>query len=107
MAYFQQNEIPVEDVDAQELMEEDPQPERYFAPDTYFDTDDYFDDYLDEIEQQEEKQARWRTLAGVGDFFAVIAGAAVILVLVALLVSLITWVQADISQSFTLWQTKL
>ena len=28
-------------------------------------------------------------------------------VLVALLVSLITWVQADISQSFTLWQTKL
>ena len=46
-------------------------------------------------------------LAVVGDFFSVIAGTVVILLLTALLISLITWVQADISQTFVLLQTKM
>lgn len=65
------------------------------------------DDYLDEQERREVRQSRWKLLAGAGDVLAVLAGAVVILLLVALLISLITWVQADMSQSFTLWQTKL
>ncbi|MBQ8653943.1 MAG: hypothetical protein IJ507_03320 [Clostridia bacterium] len=81
--------------------------------DDYPDEEDY-DDYepLDEDDMTDEERAlarrdRWRVLAGVGDFLAVIAGTVVILVLIALLVSLINWVYADITQSFTLWQTKL
>lgn len=67
----------------------------------------YEDDYLDEQERLEARQMRWKLLAGAGDFLGVLAGTVVILVLIALLISLITWVQADISQSFTLWQTKI
>ena len=67
----------------------------------------YYEDYLTEEEQLELRQSKWRMLAGIGDIFAVLASTVVILLLVALLISLITWVQADISQSFTLWQTKL
>ena len=73
-----------------------------------YDTDElYYDEYFTEEERREAKQMKWRMLAGVGDFFSVLAGAVVILLLVALLISLITWVQGDISQSFTLWQNKL
>jgi hypothetical protein len=67
-------------------------------------------DAEDELSEEERAQARrdhWRVLAGVGDFLAVVAGTAVILVLIALLVSLINWVHADITQTFTLWQTKI
>lgn len=71
-----------------------------------------YDDLLDEDEMTEEERAlarrdHWQVLAGVGDFLAVIVGTAVILILIALLVSLINWVHADITQSFTLWQTKI
>ena len=82
----------------------------------YPDEEDYDfyedDELLDEDMMTDEERAlarrdRWQVLAGVGDFLAVIVGTAVILVLVALLVSLINWVHADITQSFTLWQTKI
>ena len=73
-----------------------------------YDTDElYYDEYFTEEERREARQMKWRMLAGVGDFFSVLAGTVVILLLVALLISLITWVQSDISQSFTLWQTKI
>ncbi|MGN1019102.1 MAG: hypothetical protein ACI4O7_01910 [Aristaeellaceae bacterium] len=58
-------------------------------------------------ERRLARRDRWRVLAGVGDFLAVIAGTVVILLLIALLVSLINWVHADLSQSFTLWQTRM
>ena len=74
--------------------------------------DEYEYEYDNEDDLSEEERAlrrrdHWRVLAGVGDFLAVVVGTAVILVLIALLVSLINWVHADISQSFTLWQTKI
>lgn len=65
------------------------------------------EDMMTDEERALARRDHWRVLAGVGDFLAVIAGTAVILLLVALLVSLINWVLADITQSFTLWQTKL
>lgn len=83
------------------------------AEEGYDDFGPYDDDELvDEDDMTEEERAlarrdRWEVLAGVGDFLAVIVGTAVILILVALLVSLINWVHADITQSFTLWQTNL
>lgn len=104
MAYFNN--------DLQDVQDEDYQPA--FQQPVYddYDEDEYYnlpyeDDYLDEQERREARQMRWKVLAGAGDVLAVLAGTVVILVLVALLVSLITWVQADMSQSFTLWQTKL
>ncbi len=71
---------------------------------------DFYDDDGQPVTDEEKRlirQGRWRMLAGVGDFFGVVAGTIAILVLTALLVSLVTWVQRDITQSFTLWQTKL
>lgn len=110
MAYFN---------NSQDMQEEDYQPvfqqpvyDEYDAYDEYSDDEaypqePYQEDYLDEEERLEARQMRWKLLAGAGDVLAVLAGTVVILVLVALLISLITWVQADMSQSFTLWQTKL
>lgn len=73
-----------------------------------YDEDELWDeDMLNDEERALLRRERWRTLANLGDFAGVIVGTAVILVLVALLISLANWVQADISQSFTLWQTHL
>ena len=58
-------------------------------------------------ERRLARRDRWWVLAGVGDFLGVIAGTVVILLLIMLLVSLINWVHADLSQSFTLWQTRM
>lgn len=73
--------------------------------DGYYDMEDA--DLYTEEERAEARRSKWRMLAGVGDFFSVIAGTVVILLLTALLISLITWVQADISQTFVLLQTKM
>lgn len=107
MAYFNN--------DPQDLQEDEYQPVfQQPVEDDYLDdengeyTDEmYYDDFLDEEERREARQLKWKMLAGIGDFLGVLAGTVVILLLVALLISLITWVQADMSQSFTLWQTKL
>lgn len=74
----------------------------------YLDENDMtYDDYMDFLTEEERRRDQWRVLSGVADFIGVIVGAVVVLLLIALLVSLINWVQADISQSFTLWQTKM
>lgn len=102
MAYFNN--------DFQDVQDEDYQPafqQPVYDDDDQFYEEPYEEDYLDEQERREVQQMRWKMLAGAGDVLAVLAGAVVILVLIALLISLLTWVQADMSQSFTLWQTKL
>lgn len=105
MAYF--NNVP------QDVQDEDYQPtfqQPVYADDDQYDEycdEPYEDDYFDDQERREVQQMRWKMLAGAGDVLAVLAGTVVILVLIALLISLLTWVQADMSQSFTLWQTKL
>ena len=83
--------------------DQQPLEEAYFPEDEEL----WDEDMLNDEERALLRRERWRTLANLGDFAGVIAGTAVILVLIALLISLINWVQADISQSFTLWQTHL
>ena len=75
--------------------------------------DGMYDDFGDEAEEEwteeelaEEKKHRFRILAGVGDLTAILAGTALILVLVALLIQMINFVTEDISQNFTIWTTK-
>lgn len=77
--------------------------------------DDYDNDYQDDIdfleEDPEEREilhaGRLRVAAGVMNFLSVIAGMAVVLVLVALLISLINWLVGDISQMFAILQRRL
>lgn len=65
------------------------------------------DDFLTDEEKAALRRSRWRVLASLGDFAGVIVGTAVILILIALLISLVHWVRSDITQSFTLWQTRM
>lgn len=65
------------------------------------------DDLLTDEEKAALRRSRWRVLANVSDFAGILAGTAVILVLIALLISLVHWVRSDITQSFTLWQTRM
>lgn len=80
-----------------------------------FDADPYEDDLLDEEELLDDdlltdeelaelRRSNWKLLAGLADFAGVILGTAAILVTVALLVSLLNWLIADVSQSFVLLQ---
>ena len=53
--------------------------------------------------KEEEKEAprdRWRLTMGLMEFLAVVAGVAVTLVLVLLIVSLLSWLRQDASATF-------
>ena len=63
--------------------------------------------YLTEEEQAELRQNHWRLLSGFGDFISILAGCAVILVLITMLVSLLNWLHSDILQSISLFQTMI
>ena len=85
--------------------------------------DDDYDDGFDELyqdgpealpeEEEEDPEVRraarlrkFRIAAGIGDFGAVLAGAAVILILVAFLISMLRFVSSDFSRTFSLWKTQ-
>lgn len=86
---------PVEDDDPYNELDNDEMPLDYDGPLTQ------------EEEMAERRRGTFRVLSGVGDFLGVIAGTAVILVLLAILISLGNWVIADMIQSFDLLQMKL
>ena len=50
--------------------------------------------------EKEDKQDRYKVAAGVMEFLGVVAGVICILLLIALLMSLITWLGKDISSTF-------
>lgn len=72
-----------------------------------FDDEEYDDEYLTEEEWNDLRRHRFRMAAGLFDFLGVVAGTVVILLLVALLVNIVTWLQADMDQMFTLLQRNL
>ena len=57
--------------------------------------------YEKEMEKQ-EKRDRWRMASGVIEFAGVVVGAALILVLLALLFSLLSWLKQDVASTFTI-----
>jgi len=69
---------------------------------TGFEEEDY-SDYNEELDDTH----RFHVAMNVFDMISILAGLAVILVLVAILVSLVTWLQSDIMQSFTLLTSQL
>ena len=97
MAYFKQGSRHEEWTDDDALYDDD----------EYEDDEEYDEDYLTEEEQNDLRRYRFRMAAGLLDFLSVVAGAVVILLLVALLVNIVTWLQADIDQMFTLLKRNL
>lgn len=71
----------------------------------YDDDIDYYED--DPQERRAAHLGRMRVAAGVMDFLGVVAGMVVALVLVALLISLVSWLMTDMSQTFTVLQHRL
>ena len=51
-------------------------------------------------EEEEERRDRWRLTTGLMEFLAVVVGIAVTLMLVALIVSLLSWGRQDASDIF-------
>ena len=70
--------------------------------DEYPEDEDLDNEPLTPEEKKMLRKGRFRVAAGIFDFFSVIAGTVVILIFIALLVSLITWLQSDFDQTFTL-----
>lgn len=62
-----------------------------------------YSDYNEELDDTH----RFHVAMNAFDLISVLAGLAVILILVAILVSLLTWLQGDISQSLTLLTSQL
>ena len=97
MAYFKQGSRQEEWTDDDALYDDD----------EYEDDEEYDEDCLTEEEQNDLRRYRFRMAAGLLDFLSVVAGTVVILLLVALLVNIVTWLQADIDQMFTLLKRNL
>ncbi len=92
-------------------------PKRYEEEEEYFPEDEYEDEYEDEedydLEEDDDfedelppeerklrKAGRFKIAAGLFDFLAVIAGLAVTLVFVALILTLVNWVISDLGNTF-------
>ncbi len=62
------------------------------------------EDYFARREEEREMiRDRWRLTAGVTEFVGVIAGGAAILLLVLLIVSLSSWLLADLRRTFSVF----
>ncbi len=97
--------------------------ESFYDEEEAYAGDDGFDELMEDPEEEAEpdpeearilaeeaRQSRLQKLriaAGVGDFGAVVLGVAVILLLVAFLISMIRFVSSDFSHFFSLWRIKL
>ena len=111
--YFQQNPEPNQQPYNDDYAPEDDVPVELPPDNVYAQprTDEVFleddDLLLTEEEQAALRRERWHVFASLGDFIGVIVGTALILVLIALIITLVHWVRSDITQSFTLWQTRM
>ena len=59
---------------------------------------------LTEDEATLSRRDHARLVFGIGDFFGVLAGTVLILLLVAVLISLLNWLLADVDQFLELWK---
>ena len=55
--------------------------------------------------EKEDKQDRYKVAAGVMEFFGVVVGVVCVLLLIALLMSLLDWLNKDISSTFATLRT--
>ena len=64
------------------------------------------EDDLSREELREERRHRFRLAAGFGNLGATLIGVVVILALIAFLISMIQFLSTDITQNYSLFQTK-
>ena len=93
------------------------EPEGEYGPDDNpeYEQDAFYDDGFDELtdedevyepeETPEDRREKYRTAAGVGNIFGIVAGVVVILLLVALLLRMGHFVEEDMTRNFALFQT--
>lgn len=83
------------------------------------DRDELYDDGLDDLSETEEdseeeepetpeqKRSRVQLAFGVGNLFSVITGSVAVLLLLALLLNMISFVLSDLSRNLSLFQNQL
>ncbi len=64
------------------------------------------DERLQREWEKEERRDHYRVAAGVMEFLGVVLGVVSILVLVALLMSLLTWLAQDVNSTFAILRTR-
>lgn len=108
MAYFHGNEPEDGRQRSMNGAEDDYGREEYLESDydDGFDEPDEEEELLYEEERKETIRKRFRFASGAGNLTAVITGAVVILVLLALLMSMISFVMNDAERNLTLFQTR-
>lgn len=94
------------DVPPEPLRPEDDMPDEDVQYIDYSQTGFEEEEYSDFNEELDDTH-RFRVAMNVFDLISVLIGLAVILMLVAILVSLLTWLRSDITQSFTLITSQL
>jgi hypothetical protein len=67
------------------------------------DREDYFE--LKE-EKRQARRDRFMLMAGMSNFFSVIIGTVLVLLLILLIVSLLSWLSRDIQSSFALFNSR-
>ena len=67
------------------------------------DPEGYFDQKEDKRQAQRD---RMMLIAGMSNFFSVIAGTVLILLLILLIISLLSWLSRDIRSSFALFNSR-
>ncbi len=113
MPYFQRTDSDeyTRSFDSRDVREEEEEEEEEFYDDgfdelTGEDEPAEEEETLSEEERRQAKLRRFRIAAGIGDLSAILFGAALILVLVALLINMIQFVSSDFAQNFSIWQTR-
>ena len=67
------------------------------------DPEGYFDQKED---KRQARRDRMMLIAGMSNFFSVIAGTVLILLLILLIISLLSWLSGDIRASFALFNSR-
>ena len=67
------------------------------------DPEGYFDQNED---KKQARRDRMMLIAGMANFFSVIAGTVLILLLILLIISLLSWLRRDIRSSFALFNSR-
>jgi hypothetical protein len=68
---------------------------------------DQQDFFAREEEERQSRKDQLRFAAGMSDFVGVVVGFFVILIMVLLIFSLVSWLRRDISDTFTLLNTRM
>jgi len=68
---------------------------------------DQQDFFAREEEERQSRKDQLRFAAGMSDFVGVVVGLFVILIMVLLIFSLVSWLRRDISDTFTLLNTRM